>query len=153
MAEQCQRPADLGALKTDCNFFTEVYKHCWSDYQVDVDNKSKLLMKMVKAHLTLYCLRMYHRPLHMFLSQYDMWFLMWKYYNSAGVNVDFNWLSEEWEYFGVSYFYWMYDNHHEGESVFSDDDLLAWEDHKEAINTTTPQKIFEERTAIVVFQI
>jgi len=47
----------------------------------------------------------------------------------------------------------MYDNHHEGESRFSDDDLGAWDDHKETLNTTTSQKIFEERTAIVAFQI
>jgi len=47
----------------------------------------------------------------------------------------------------------MYDNHHEGESRFSDEDLLVWEEHKDAINTATPQKIFEERTAIVAFQI
>jgi len=38
------------------------------------------------------------------LSQYDLRFLMWKYYNSQGINIDFNKLSEDWEYFGVYYF-------------------------------------------------
>jgi len=78
------------------------------------------------------------------LSQYDLRFLMWKYYNSQSINIDFNKLSEDWEYFGVYYFGGCLDKSFDP-PVLTDDLLKRWEQEFEKINENDEDRPYNDR--------
>ena len=101
--------------------------------------------------LTLYLNNNYHWVLHMTFSQYDLWFLLWTYLSNSGVTVDFNWLSEKWEYFGVSYYQGVYDA--ETNDIITNEVVTWFDEQYNLINGDEEEWPFNERTAIIAFTI